>query len=92
MYLGQESSCGQAARGVLELCPSINSHAECMHPFSEAVYQGFPGLRLESSGQIYPPRGQTAAVFYHRAGEGPQSPELCFYQISICLVYGLLMT
>ena len=54
--------------------------------------QGLPGLRLESSGQIYPPRGQTAAVFHHRAGEGPQSPELCFYQISICMVYGLLMT
>lgn len=91
-YLGQEGSCGQADHGVLELCLSVNGHAECTRPSSEAAYQGLSGLRLESSGQIYPPRGQTTAVFHHGAGIGPQSPELCFYQISICLVYGLLMT
>lgn len=63
-----------------------------MHSSRKVACQAFPELRLESSRQIYPPRGQTAAVFHHGAGEGPQSPELHFYQISICLVYGFLMT
>lgn len=43
-------------------------------------------------GRFIPERGQTATVFHHRANRGPHSLELYFYQIFICLVYGLLKT
>lgn len=43
-------------------------------------------------GRFIPPRGQRATVFHHRANRGPCSLELYFYQIFICLVYGLLKT
>lgn len=43
-------------------------------------------------GRFIPRGGQTAIVFHHQANRGPRSLELCFYQIFICLVYGLLKT
>lgn len=43
-------------------------------------------------GRFIPARGQTATVFHHWANRGPRSLELYFYQIFICLVYGLLKT